>query len=69
MTTQQSGQLKDALKGHFMMNIHNKALNQLVLNMVVKFVDASSFSNSLDEYEPIIETTCLKVKNLNNYKL
>ena len=26
MTTQQSGQMKDSLKGHFIMNIYNKSL-------------------------------------------
>ena len=55
MTTQQVTQMKDSLKGQLMMNIYNKALKPTGSQYGGKFVDASSFSNSLDEYEPVIK--------------
>ena len=63
MTTQQVTQMKDSLKGQLMMNIYNKALKPTGSQYGGKFVDASSFSNSLDEYEPII-TQLFKGKEL-----
>ena len=55
MTTKQVTQMKDSLKGQLMMNIYNKALKPTGSQYGGKFVDASSFSNSLDEYEPVIK--------------
>ena len=37
------------------MNIYNKALKPTGSQYGGKFVDASTFSNSLDEYEPVIK--------------
>ena len=56
MTTQQSGQLKNSLKGHFIRNIYNKSLQDSGSQYGGQAIDSAKFSRLLDENEPVFKT-------------
>jgi len=55
MTTQQSGQLKNSLKGHFIRNIYNKSLQDSGSQYGGQAIDSAKFSRLLDENEPVLK--------------
>ena len=55
MTTQQSTQLKNSLKGHFIRNIYNKSLQDSGSQYGGQAIDSAKFSRLLDENEPVLK--------------
>ena len=55
LTTNQALDLKNSLKGHFMMRLYNDSLTDAGSQYGGRFIDASKFSRKLSENEPIIK--------------